>query len=289
MWQAAAPVLAVIEVLCGGNIVIKRFKRYDLPVLALPVKNTLFPALMAFITAICSGIRFIWKELRRLLAGPLCSSSPQFESLSLPVVLNSFGVTPFLSCRGLFLQPTVKSLSVGGLMFSNDRALSLRSRLLLLAIPFCLLWASFNDRHFKNVASWFGGQFRNIIWIFCVRGLMVAFPSCKNRLWMVNSFRRKVFPNGDWLLAMSRNSSRPSLYRIKSLKTFERNGSFDRKESVVSFTFKFCCPMTSTNHMQKVNSLQSSLSGSNVLLVSSENKCGHLDVFHGIRLQFVTR
>ena len=102
MWQAAAPVLAVIKVLCGGNIVIKRFKRYDLPVLALPVKNTLFPALMAFITVICSGIRFIWKELkelRRLLTGPLCSSSPQFESLSLPVVLNSFGVTPFLSCR----------------------------------------------------------------------------------------------------------------------------------------------------------------------------------------------
>ena len=212
MWQAAAPVLADIEVLCDGNIVIKRFKRYDLPVLALPVKNTLFPALMAFITVICSGIRFIskeLKELRRLLAGPLCSSSPQFESLSLPIVLNSFGVIPFLSSRGLFLQPTVKSLSVRGLMFSNDCASSLRSRLLLLAIPFCLLWASFNDRHFKNVASWFGGQFRNIIWIFCVRGLMVAFPSCKNRLWMVNSFRRKVFPNGDWLLTMSRNSSRP--------------------------------------------------------------------------------
>ena len=125
-----------------SSLIPERFKRYDLPVLALPVKNTLFPALMAFITVICSGIRFIskeLKELRRLLAGPLCSSSPQFESLSLPVVLNSFGVTPFLSCRGLFLQPTVKSLSVGGLMFSNDRALSLRSRLLLLAIPFCLL------------------------------------------------------------------------------------------------------------------------------------------------------
>ena len=77
MWQAAAPVLAAIKVLCGGNIVIKRFKRYDLPVLALPVKNTLFPVLMAFITTICSGIRFIWKELKeltRLLAGPLCSS-----------------------------------------------------------------------------------------------------------------------------------------------------------------------------------------------------------------------
>ena len=101
-------------------------------------------------------------------------------------------------------------------MFSNDRALSLRSRLLLLAIPFCLLWASFNDRHFKNVASWFGGQFQNIIWIFCVRGLMVAFPSCKNRLWMVNSFRRKVFPNGDWLLTMSRNSSRPKTTVILS-------------------------------------------------------------------------
>ena len=56
MWQAAAPALAVIKVLWGGNIVIKRFKRYDLPVPALPVKNTLFPALMAFITAICSGI-----------------------------------------------------------------------------------------------------------------------------------------------------------------------------------------------------------------------------------------
>ena len=151
MWQAAAPALAVIKVLWGGNIVIKRFKRYDLPVLALPVKNTLFPALMAFITAICSGIRFIWKdfkELRRLLAAPLCSSLPQFESLSLPAVLIRFGVTPFLSSRGLFLQPTVKSLSVRGLMFSNDRALSL-SRLLLLAIPFCLLWASFNDRHLK--------------------------------------------------------------------------------------------------------------------------------------------
>ena len=89
MWQAAAPVHAAINVLCGSNIVIKRFKRYDLPVLALPEKNTLFPALTVFITAICSGIRFVWKELkelRRLLAGPLCSSSPQFESLSLPVV-----------------------------------------------------------------------------------------------------------------------------------------------------------------------------------------------------------
>ena len=108
MWQAAAPVHAAIKVLYGSNIVIKRFKRYDLPVLALPEKNTLFPALTVFITAICSGIRFVWKELkelRRLLAGPLCSSSPQFESLSLLVVLNSFGVTPFLSCRGLFLQP----------------------------------------------------------------------------------------------------------------------------------------------------------------------------------------
>ena len=83
------------------------------------------------------------------------------------------------------------------------------SSLRVAVIPFCLLWASFNDRHFKNVASWFGGQFWNIIWIFCVRGLMVAFPSCKNRLWMVNSFKRKVFPNGDWLLTMSRNSSRP--------------------------------------------------------------------------------
>ena len=41
MWQAAAPALAVIKVLWGGNIVIKRFKRYDLPVLALSVKNTL--------------------------------------------------------------------------------------------------------------------------------------------------------------------------------------------------------------------------------------------------------
>ena len=34
------------------------------------------------------------------------------------------------------------------------------------------------------------------------------------------------------------------------------------KESVVSFTFKFWCPKTSTNHMQRVSSLQSSLSGS---------------------------
>ena len=153
----------------------------------------------------CSGIRLICqelKELRRLLAGPLCSSFPQFESLSVPVVLIRFGATPFLSSRGLFLQPTVKSLSVGGLMFSNDRALSLRSRLLLLAIPFCLLWASFNDRHFKNVTSWFGGQFENTIWIICARSLMVAIPSCKNRLWMVIFFRRKVFPNGDWLLTM---------------------------------------------------------------------------------------
>ena len=139
------------------------------------------------------------RELRRLLAGPLCSSLP---SLSLHVVLIRSGGTPFLSSRGLFLQPTVKSLSVRGLMFSNDRALSLRSRLLLLAIPFCLLWASFNDRHFKNAASWFGGKFENIICIFCVRSLMVAFPSCKNRLWMFNSFRRKVFPNGDWLLTI---------------------------------------------------------------------------------------
>ena len=196
MWQAAAPVLAVIKILWGGNIVIKRFKRYDLPVPALPVKNTLFPALMAFITALCSGIRFTWKELkdlRRLLSGPLCSSFPQFESLFLPVVLIRFGVTPFLSSSGLFLRPTVKSLSVRGLMFSYDCTLSLRSRLLLLAIPFCLLWASFNDRHFKNVASWFGGQCENIIWIFCVRSLMVAFPSCNNRLWMVNSFRRIDF------------------------------------------------------------------------------------------------
>ena len=106
IWQAAAPVLAVIKVLWGGNSVIKRFKRYDLPVPALPVKNTLFPALMAFTTAICSGIRFIWKELkelRRFLAAPLCSSFPKLESLSLPVVLIRFGVTPFLSSSGLFL------------------------------------------------------------------------------------------------------------------------------------------------------------------------------------------
>ena len=30
MWLAAAPVHAAIKVLCGSNIVIKRFKRYDL-------------------------------------------------------------------------------------------------------------------------------------------------------------------------------------------------------------------------------------------------------------------
>ena len=130
-----------------------------------------------------------------------------------PVLLIRFGVTPFLSSRGLFLQPTVKSLSVRGFIFFKRPTLSLRSRLQLLEIPFCLLWASFNDRHFKTVESWFDGQFENIICIFCVRSLMVAFPSCKNRLWMVNSSRRKVFPNGDWLLtirrAMSRNSSRP--------------------------------------------------------------------------------
>ena len=151
MWQAAAPVLAVIKVLWGGNIVIKRFKRYDLPVPALPVKNTLFPALMAFITALCSGLRFIWKELkdlRRLLSGPLCQSFPQFESLFLPVVLSRFGVTPFLSSRGLFLRPTVKSLSVRGLMFSYDRTLSPRSRLLLLAIPILFTLSKFQWQTF---------------------------------------------------------------------------------------------------------------------------------------------
>ena len=45
-------------------------------------------------------------------------------------------------------------------------------------------------------------------------------------------------------------------------KKFERNGCFNRKESVVSFIFKFWCRKTSTNHIQRVSSLQSPLSGS---------------------------
>ena len=297
IWQAAAPVLAVTKVLWGGSIVIKRFNRYDLPVPALPVKNTLLPALIAFITAVCSGIRFIWKELkqlRRFLAAPLCPLLlPWLELFSFSVVFTRFGVTPFLSSSGLFLLPIVKSLSVRGLMFSNDRAFSLRRRLLLLVSPFSLLWASFNDKHFKKAASWFGGQFENMICVFCVRSLIVAFPSCKNRLWMVNSFRRNVLPSGDWLLIirreMSRNSSLPRttviLLYVRRLVTtpLELRLSTVRQHSnslasitqpkkkfrvksvqwnlrtVASLTFKFWCPKISSNHIWGFCRLQSSL------------------------------
>ena len=219
-WHAAAPVLAVTNVLWGGSMLNKRFSRYDFPVPALPVKKTLFPAFTAFSTAICSTVRFVWKELkllRRFRAGPFSPQSrPIVSWFSFPDVFILFGVRALLSSRGRFLLPEVhvKSLSVSGLTFSNDRGFSLKSRFLLQACPFCLLWLSFRDKHFKKAVNWFGGQFENMIWSLCVKSLIVAFPSCTNRLWMLISFRRKVFPNGDWLLtirrAMSRNSSLPS-------------------------------------------------------------------------------
>ena len=217
MWHAAAPVLAVTNVLCGGSIVIKRFKRYDFPVPALPVKNTLLPDLTALSTAICSAVKFVWKELRqlrRLLGAPLLIPSTSPAKYSFPVLIR-FGVLPLFSSRGRFLQPVglVKSLSVKGLTFSNERGFSLRSLRLLLASPVCLLWASFKDKHFRKAPSWFGGQLEIINCSFCFKSLIVAFPSRKKRLWMLISFKRKVLPSGDLVLtirsAMSRNSSLP--------------------------------------------------------------------------------
>ena len=151
-------------------------------------------------------------------------------------------------CLDLQSLPTHVSeaeMSCGVFWSLPDRTLSLRSRLLLLAIPFCLLWASFNDRHFKNVASWFGGQCENIIWIFCVKSLMVAFPSCSNCLWMVNSFRKSLsqrrLTTSQWLTirrAMSRNSFRPkttvTLLKVRRFVTTPLELRFSTVNSILT-------------------------------------------------------
>ena len=175
--------------------------RYDLPVPALPVKNTLFPALMAFITALCSGIRFIWKELkdlRRLLSGPLCSSFPQFESLFLPVVLIRFGDTPFLSSRGLFLRSTVKSLSVRGLMFSYDRTEQLQNtpQLIYMSLNknsvYCVMPRSSKP---PDTCKWGGNELRGIL-KFSRPHFITEKPSsvtCNSILFTLSKFQWQTF------------------------------------------------------------------------------------------------
>lgn len=57
IWQAATPVLAVANVFSGARALRIRFSRKDFPVPALPVKNTLRPAITALITRFCSAVK----------------------------------------------------------------------------------------------------------------------------------------------------------------------------------------------------------------------------------------